>query len=177
MIDNQPTPKDYQHIKEKIIDYLSRQGFSEKKLLQKVTDLKRHYHTTRRYDFYTSEHVQKVLDELKAVGLVDDEKFARDILRFLQGRKDGLYRIKDKMRRRLIPTEIINKVLGEWKRSGAVQDYAAIVRETKRKHVRLKEKYPSPKKQYEVKGKLYAFLGQKGYGAEEIKEILRQSME
>ena len=67
MTDPKPTPTDYQHIKEKIIDYLSRQGFSEGKLLQKVTNLKRHYPHTVRYRFYTPEHVQPVLDELKTV--------------------------------------------------------------------------------------------------------------
>lgn len=177
MIDNGPQPEDFQHIKDKILDYLSRQGFSERKLLQKVTDLKRHYPTTARYRFYTPEHVQKVLDELKVLGLVDDEKFARDVLHQLQGRKDGLYGIKEKMRRRLIPPDIIEKILGEWKQSGQGQDYSAIIRETKRKYERLKEKFPSAKGDYTIKGKLYAFLGQKGYVSDEIKEILRRAME
>jgi SOS response regulatory protein OraA/RecX len=56
------------------------------------------------------------------------------------------------------------------------QDYTAIIRETKRKYDRLKEKFKTPKQQYTVKSKLYAFLAQKGYGAEEIKEILRRSI-
>lgn len=172
---NGPTPEDYQHIKEKIVDYLSRQGFSEKKLLQKVTDLKKHYPRTQRYYFYTTEHVQKALDDLKDLGLVDDEKYAYDVLHQLQDRKDGLYRIKDKMRRRLIPPAIIEKVLGEWKRAGVSQDYTAIIRETKRKADRLNEKHPSLKGQYLVRQKLYAFLAQKGYGAEEIREILKKS--
>lgn len=172
-----PTDTDYQHIREKIIDYLSRQGFSEKKLLQKVTDLKRHYPQTERYRFYTPEYVQKVLDELKALGLVDDEKFCRDVLRQLQDRKDGLYRIKDKMRRRLIPPTIIDNVLREWQQSGVKQDYTAIIRETKRKYERLKEKHPSAKGEYTIKGKLYAFLAQKGYGGDEIKEIMGKAME
>ncbi|MDD5040551.1 MAG: regulatory protein RecX [Patescibacteria group bacterium] len=170
-----PTPDDYQHIKDKILDYLSRQGFSEKKLLQKVTSLKRNYPSTARYLFYTPEHVQKVLDELAAVGLVDDEKYCRDVLRQLQDRKDGLYRIRQKMHRRLIPRPLIEKVLGEWKQSGTKQDYTAIIRETQRKHERLKEKHPGAKEQYTVKRKLYAFLAQKGYGAEEIKEILART--
>ncbi len=173
----EPTPEDYQHIRDKILDYLSRQGFSEKKLLQKVTDLKKHYPNSRRYLFYTPEHVQKVLDELKVVGLVDDEKYCRDVLRQLQDRKDGVYRIKEKMRRRLLPPAVIETVLGEWKRSGVAQDYTAIVRETSRKYERLKEKYPSKKEQYTIRGKLYAFLGQKGYELDQIKEILGKAMD
>jgi SOS response regulatory protein OraA/RecX len=169
-----PTSEDYQHIKKKIIDYLSRQGFSERKLLQKVTDLKKHYPTTARYRFYTPVHVQKVLDELKGLGLVDDYKFAQSILNQLKDRKDGLYRIKEKMRRRLITQTVIDGVLKEWKQSGQGQDYTAIVRETKRKHDRIKEKFPSSKKEYEVRRRLYAFLGQKGYVTDEIKRILNR---
>lgn len=175
MTDIRPAPEDYQHIKEKIIGYLARQGFSERKLLQKVTDLKRRYPHVRRYRFYTPAHVRMVLDELKAMGLVDDMKYAREVLRQLRDGQNGLYRIKDKMFRRLIPTAIINAVLREWKESGEGQDYTAIIRETKRKNSRLKEKHPSPNEHYIVKRKLYAFLGQKGYGSDEIREILRQS--
>ncbi len=169
---NQPTPEDYQHIKEKIVDYLSRQGYSEKKLLQKVTDLKRHYPTTLRYRFYTITHVQIVLDELKELGVVDDLRFARNVLAQLIDRKDGLYRIKEKMRRRLIPPAMIDRALKEWKQAGQGQDFTAIVRETKRKYERLKEKFPKENMGYEVRRRLYAFLGQKGYVSEEIKKIL-----
>jgi len=167
-----PSREDYQHIREKIIDYLSRQGFSEKKLLRKVTNLKRRYPHTLRYRFYTLEHVQKVINELKAEGLVDDRQYAEAVLRQLRDRKDGMYRIRQKMQHRLIPRPIIEKVLGEWKQSGAQQDYTAIVQEAKRKYGRLKEKYPSSQEQYTVKQKLYAFLAQKGYTADEVKEIM-----
>ncbi|MCH7493052.1 hypothetical protein IID19_05760, partial [Patescibacteria group bacterium] len=56
MLTTAPSPDDYQHIKEKLIDYLSRQGFSERKLLQKVIDLKRRYPRTKRYYFYTADN-------------------------------------------------------------------------------------------------------------------------
>jgi SOS response regulatory protein OraA/RecX len=105
---------------------------------------------------------------------VDDYTFAHGILRQLVDRKDGFYRIKEKMRRRLIPQSVIDKVLKEWKESGVGQDFASIVRETIRKYDRLKAKYQSPKNEYEIRGKLYAFLGQKGYVADEIKEILKR---
>ncbi|MFH0804717.1 MAG: RecX family transcriptional regulator, partial [Patescibacteria group bacterium] len=85
------------------------------------------------------------------------------------------YRIKDKMRRRLIQPVIIEKVLREWQQSGARQDYTTIIRETQRKRERLREKYPTEKGKYAVKSKLYAFLAQKGYGSDEIKEILRRT--
>ncbi|MBI5037863.1 MAG: regulatory protein RecX [Candidatus Kerfeldbacteria bacterium] len=170
-----PQLEDYQHIKEKIVDYLSRQGFSEKKLLQKVTDLKRHYPRTQRYFFYTPEHVQRVIDELKEAGLIDDRRYAEEVLRQLRDRKDGVHRIKQKMYRRLIPKQIIEDVLRGWQTEGLPQDYTAIIRETKRKLERLREKHPSKKEAYKIKSKLFAFLGQKGYTVEEIKDIIIQA--
>lgn len=167
-----PSVEDYQHIKEKLIDYLSRQGFSERKLLKKVTDLKKNYPRTKRYIFYDRKNVQKVIDELKKDGYIDDKKYARDVLRQLKDRKDGIQRIRQKMYRRLIPEKIINDVLGDWKEKGAKQDFTIILREAKRKYERLLEKHPSKKDVYTVKNKLYGFLAQKGYQLDEIKKII-----
>lgn len=170
-----PSPEDYQHIKEKLIDYLSRQSFSEKKLIQKVTDLKRRYPQTKRYIFYTSEHTQKVIDELKSIGLINDRKYAEDILRQLRDRKDGIHRIRQKMHQRMIPAPIIENVLQTWQNQGVKQDYSVIIRDAKRKYERLCEKYPSKKDRYTVNTKLYAFLAQKGYTPDEIKEIISKT--
>lgn len=175
MITITPSPEDYQHIKEKLIDYLSRQGFSERKLLKKVTDLKRRYPRTKRYLFYTPEHIQKVINELKSSGVIDDRKYAQDVLRQLRDRKDGIHRIRQKMHQRMIPAPIIEDVLQEWQESGAKQDYSAVIRDAKRKYERLCEKYPSKKDHYTINTKLYAFLAQKGYTPDEVKEIVRKS--
>ncbi len=172
---SQPTAEDYQHIREKIVDYLARQSFSERKLLQKVTDLKKNYPKTKRYEFYTPVHVQKVLDEFKEQGLINDWQYARDVLRSLKDRKDGIHRIQQKMYRRLIPKEIIEAVLREWREEGKDQDYAVIIRETKRKAERLAEKYPGKREQYTNRQRLYAFLAQKGYEPEEIGEIIQRA--
>ena len=174
MTENLPTSEDYQHIKEKLIDYLSRQGFSERKLLQKVTDLKKNYPRTKRYLFYTAQNVQKVIDELKKDGYINDRKYAKDVLRQLKDRKDGIQRIRQKMYTRLIPSKIINEILGEWQEMGLKQDYTFIIRDAKRKYERLCEKFPSKKDKYTIKTKLYAFLAQKGYGPDEIKKIINK---
>ena len=171
-----PAPEDYQHIKEKLIDYLSRQGFSEGKLLQKVIDLKRRYPQTKRYYFYTTEHVQKVIDELKATGLIDDWKYADDVLRQLRDRKDGIHRIRQKMHQRMIPAPIIQEVLQAWQNKGTKQDYSAILRDAKRKYQWLLKKYPSQKDRYTIQSKLYTFLAQKGYTQDEVKEIIRKTI-
>ncbi len=177
MTHDHPTDEDYQHIREKLIDYLSRQGFSEKKLLQKVTDLKRRYPRTARYRFYTPEHVQKVIDELKSAGYIDDRTYAESVLRQLLDRKDGIYRIRQKMVQRLIPQDIINEVIKEWEESDGRQDYAAIIRAAKAKYQQLLQKHPGKKEQYTVRQKLYAFLAQKGYTPDEIGEIIKRAAE
>lgn len=171
-----PSAEDFQHIREKIVDYLSRQSFSEKKLIQKVTDLKRHYPRTKRYLFYTTEYVQQVINELKAVGLIDDRRYAEGILSQLRDRKDGIHRMRQKMHHRLIPKQIIEDVLREWQSEGMKQDYTAIIRETKRKLERLREKYPSKKQAYQIHQKLFTFLGQKGYAVDEVRRILSEVM-
>lgn len=167
-----PSPDDYQHIKEKLIDYLSRQGFSEGKLRQKVIDLKRRYPRAKRYYFYTAENVQQVIDELKTLGLIDDRKYAKDVLRQLKDRKDGIHRIRQKMHQRMIPAPIIQEVLQTWQKEGVNQDYSSIIRDAKRKCQRLQEKHPSPQDSYTVKSKLYVFLAQKGYTPDEVKKII-----
>lgn len=167
-----PSPEDYQHIKDKLLDYLSRQGFSERKLLKKVTDLKRNYPRTKRYEFYMSKYVQQVIDELKELGYIDDRKYAQAVLRQLRDRKDGIHRIRVKMYQRLIPKDIINEVLEAWQEKGTKQDYTAIIRDAKRKYERLLEKYSSKKDRYTINSRLYAFLAQKGYTPDEVKEIV-----
>ncbi len=176
MTEIKPSPEDYQHIKDKLYDYLSRQGFSERKLLQKVTDLKRRYPKTKRYEFYTIQHVQKVIDELKEAGFIDDRKYAESVLRQLLDRKDGIHRIRQKMHQRLIPSAIIEEVLSAWQQSGVKQDYSAVIRAAKRKYERLSEKYPSKKDRYTINTKLYAFLAQKGYTPDEVKEIIHKTI-
>lgn len=172
MTEIKPTPEDYQHIKEKIIDYLARQGFSEKKLMRKVTDLKRHYPRTKRYFFYIPEHVQKVINQLKEQGIINDHQYAEEVLCQLRDKKDGIHRIRQKMFSRLIPVSIIEKVLASWKEQGSKQDFARIIREAKRKYERLLEKFPNKKDSYTIQSKMYAFLAQKGYTSEEVKKII-----
>ncbi|XOU94609.1 MAG: regulatory protein RecX [Candidatus Kerfeldbacteria bacterium] len=172
MNNNLPTSEDFQHIKEKLIDYLSRQGFSEAKLIQKVTDLKRRYPKTKRYFFYTKENIIKVTNELKDLGLINDRKYAESVLRQLKDRKDGIQRIRQKMYTRLIPTSIINEVLGEWQDQGTKQDDSIIIRDAKRKYERLCEKHQAKKEKYTIQTKLYAFIAQKGYTPDQIKEII-----
>lgn len=166
----------YSHIREKIIDYLSRQGFSERKLFLKVTNLRKRYPTTARYAGYIGSNVQEVLNDMRREGLIDDASYARDVLRQLKDKKDGPERIRQKLYRRLIPKEIIELVMSEFLREGYVQDFTSIIRETRRKEKELQRKFGASKESsHLIWQKLYAFLAQKGYYPDDIKKIIDES--
>lgn len=165
----------HDHIREKIIDYLSRQGFSEKKLLQKVTDLRTRYPYTTRYAGYISRNVQEVLDEMKKEGTVNDESYAREVLRQLQDKKDGPARIRQKLYRRLIPKDIVDLVMDEFEGKGFRQDFSKIIRDVKRKQKDLISKFGnSQKAKHIVWQKMYTYLAQKGYYPSDIRFIMEK---
>jgi len=165
----------YAHIRNKIIDYLSRQTFSEKKLLSKVLELKRRYPRTKRYEQYTASNVQRVIDDLKGEGIIDDRRYAQDVLRQLRDTTNGIRRISEKMRRRLIPQGIIREVLEDFESQGRPQDYAKIQRETFRKYSELARKHPGlPPDHPKIRTALFAFLARKGYMPDDIGEILKR---
>jgi len=166
----------YEHIREKIIDYLSRQGFSEKKLLKKVTELRERYPYTARYAGYISCNVQEVIIDLKKEGMVNDESYARDVLRQLKNKKDGPERIRQKLYRRLVPKEVIELVMAEFAREDFKQDFSRIIRDVIRKHKDLIQKYGKSKKaNYIIWKKVYAYLAQKGYYPEDIRMITKKA--
>ncbi|PIT87565.1 MAG: hypothetical protein COU31_02260, partial [Candidatus Magasanikbacteria bacterium CG10_big_fil_rev_8_21_14_0_10_40_10] len=166
----------YSHIREKIIDYLSRQGFSERKLFKKVTDLRKRYPSTARYAGYIGSNVQQVINDLKLEGVINDESYARDVLRQLKNKKDGPECIRQKLYCRLIPKETIELVMAEFSQSGFSQDFVSIIRETRRKKDELRKKLGTGKKAgYVLFQKLYAFLAQKGYYPDDISKIIEQS--
>jgi|GEM_PF-5858995 len=166
----------YAHIRDKILDYLSRQGFSEKKLLHKVTDLRRRYPHTNRYAGYIASNVLKVIGDLKKEGIINDEAFARDVLRQLKDKKDGPERIRQKMYRRLIPKGIIEKVMQEFAADSFQQDFSSIVRDVRRKKEDLVDKYGrSRKASYVIWQKVYAYIAQKGYYPDDVRIIMHKA--
>jgi SOS response regulatory protein OraA/RecX len=166
----------YNHIREKIIDYLSRQGFSERKLLLKVTKLRERYPYTARYAGYISCNVQEVIDDLKAKGIVNDESYARDVLRQLKNKKDGPERIRQKLYRRLVPKEVIELVMSEFAHEGFTQDFSRFAHDVIRKNRDLVEKHGKSKKaSYIIWKKIYAYLAQKGYYPEDIRIIMKKA--
>jgi len=167
----------YDNIRNKIIDYLARQSFSERKLLLKVLDLKRRYPKTRRYQEYTHANVQKALDDLSHEGVIDDRRYAREVLEQLMGKTNGVRRIAEKMSRRLIPQPIIDEILREFSEKGRAQDNAKIIKETLRKRDDIMRKHPGLAPNHRlIRSALYTFLARKGYMPDDIAGILDQSI-
>lgn len=168
------TDEGRKHIYSKIVDYLSRQGFSESKLLQKVLLLKKRYPQTRRYDEYTKENVLEVLRQMREEGIVNDERYARDVLRQLKDGKNGIRLIEMKMRQRLIPFDIIEKILHD-PHEGLEQDYARILMELRTRKIRLEKKYKhDPRSRYLVRGRLQQYCASRGFLASEVQTLTQQ---
>jgi len=162
---------DLKNIYNKILDYLSKRDYSEEKLIQKITDLKKHYPRSRRYQNYNRENAEIALVLIKEYGYLDEERYARNLFDCLINKKDGLQRIKQKMLNRLIKKNIIDQLINDFQKESK-QDLTRIIELTKTKRGQLEKKYKNDRiKTIQIKPKLYLFLQQKGYTGDEIKRI------
>ncbi|PIR93721.1 hypothetical protein COT97_05135 [Candidatus Falkowbacteria bacterium CG10_big_fil_rev_8_21_14_0_10_39_11] len=169
---------DFANIYNKLLDYLSRQDHSEAKLVEKVTNLKKYYSKTRRYDNYTRENVEYVIEILKKKGILNEVRNLERMLELSLDQVYGIRRIEQKMYTRKYKKENIKKVLTEHRRSEYNFNYEKIEALVNKKRSDLKKKYEGDKeKLYQIKTKLYAFLAQKGFEGEEIKLILNKIYE
>lgn len=109
----------------------------------------------RRFD---KEIIEKVIDELKKLDLLDDEKFARAWLEErLRNRPCGRFLIKKKLLEKGISEEIVNSVLEE-------NLSRELEIELARKLMESKDKEP--------RQKLVLFLKSRGFGWEVIEEVI-----
>lgn len=164
--------QDYLNIKNKIFDYLGRQDCSEKKLIQKVCDLKKNYPQTKRYENYDSENVLIVIEDLKKEGIIDEVKFLQNMIELSLDSKYGLNRIKQKMYQKLYKKENIEKVFKDFQENPIKRDFTRIIKITKQKREFLLKKYPQ-ESDYDINQRLFAFLAQKGFEFNEVGMILK----
>ena len=166
---------DFANIYSKILDYLARQDYSEAKLLEKVLNLPKYYSKTKRYENYTRENVEAVIEVLKEKGLIDENKFLERMLERSLSGEHGLRRIQQKMYQRRYKKENIKKVLDEFQEKNIQFDLTRISEKTKKKKQDFERKYKGDKvKLSQIRGRLFQFLGQKGYGVEEINKVLKE---
>ncbi|PKL72093.1 hypothetical protein CVV26_02990 [Candidatus Kuenenbacteria bacterium HGW-Kuenenbacteria-1] len=163
---------DLKNIYNKMLDYLSKRNYSEKKLIQKIIDLKKYYPYSQRYQNYTRENAKIAMALVKEYGFLNENQYARNLLDYLINKKDGLRRIRQKMLNRLIKKEIVEKTINEFQKKSK-QDLTRIIELTKLKREQLQKKYKGDwKKTAQINNKLYLFIQQKGYTNDETKEIL-----
>lgn len=166
----------FTNIKTKLLDYLSRQDYSEAKLLEKVCNLKKYYPTTKRYEHYTPHNVRIVIEHMKQLGYINEIRFLENIL--LQGLRSeyGMQRISQKMYRKKYHKDNIKQVLENKDQFETERDYSKIQRLLERKKETLLHRYPN-ESVYELRKRLMGFLMQKGFSYEEITMLLESKEE
>jgi len=163
--------QDYQYIKDKILDYLSIQDYSEAKLLQKVLLLKQRYPKTKRYKNYTKPNIEFVIKRLVELKVIDEIRFLENLIYSSLASKYGIKKIQQKMYIKMYKRSNIEKILAKYNEDKPEKDFTKITTLTKFKKDTLLRKYPN-ESTYDIDKRLFNFIAQKGFEYEEIKEII-----
>ena len=169
---------DFKHLYAKALDYLAKQEYSERKLLQKILSLKKRYPQTTRYKNYTENNIRAVLSVLKGQGLLNEERALREKVTASRSGIYGMRRIKEKCYIQLYEKENIEKVFKEFQESEVAHDLTAIIKKVKFRKESLERRYKDdPVKLRTVRDKLMQFLVTKGFDYDDIKKVLENISE
>lgn len=167
--------QDLKNIYTKMLEWLSVGEVSEKRLVDRIVRLKRLYPDTVRYAFYTEKNAKIVVDYLREQDLVNDQRYTERLFELLKDKKDGLRAIRRKMLNRQLPKSAVDAVLKDFHQSGGKQDLERITAAATAKLAKLQSKYGNdPKKKYQIRSKLYAWLAMRGFGPEESSLVLKR---
>lgn len=112
---------------------------------------------------YPEEICYEVVNSLASLGLIDDRRYAKKLAEYLLLTKmRGKYRAKEEMRRRGIPSDIIDEALEEFE-DGADERLLELIR---KKYARTLSEEGGVKK-------VKAALARQGYGFDEINSALK----
>ncbi len=161
----------YQHLKAKLLDYLSQRDYSEARLFEKVCSLRERYPNTKRYEPYTPANIRLVINRLKEVGIIDEVRFLENMLYASLHSQYGLRRITQKMYRNKYAKEHIEAVLRRFHEDAPERDLSSITRAVQRRKATLMRKYPDESKHI-INKRLFQFVAAKGFSYDEIKQIL-----
>lgn len=115
--------------------------------------------------------VRETLAELRSMGLVDDEKFARAFLHDSQIRKPSGRRLLERqLKLKGVPQDVIRRILGEETEAEETRR-AYEAAQLMLKRFRASRKSLGPEKQ---ERRLAQFLARRGFGWESISPVLRQ---
>lgn len=163
----------FTNIKNKLLDYLSRQDYSEAKLLEKVLQLKKNYPSTQRYTHYTKKNVLIAIEHLKKYGIINEIRFLEAMLASGLRSEYGIRRITQRMYQRGYKKEHIALVLAKHKENENERDFSKIVRLAQQRKQTLLRKYPNEHPS-QIKKRLIGYLAQKGFEYDEISSLLEQ---
>lgn len=147
---------EYERARKRAMYLLGNQAYSEKNLSEKLAEN------------YSEKTVKKVVSDMKHLGFVNDEDYARRLAGKLIGKKNyGLRRVKLEMKRKGLPDEIIEDALSKFEN----EDYLDSL-------VRLIEtKYSDKLYDREDRQRTTAALARRGYGFSQIKTAMERVIE
>jgi len=116
---------------------------------------------------YSSQEIREAIDFLIAKKFLDDERFARNFVRFKKSLKPtGKFYLRGKLLEKKVPAEIIEKVLSEQ------SDQSSEIEESANRWLAHHKKIPK-EKLYE---KLSRHLLSRGFEWEKVQKVVRQKM-
>ena len=116
---------------------------------------------------YSSQEIKETIDFLIAKNFLDDERFARNFVRFKKSLKPtGKYYLQNKLRQKKIDNDIIEKVLGE------NSDQAEEVEDAADRWLAKNKKLPKEK----IYEKLSRYLVSRGFSWEIVKEVVEEKI-
>lgn len=121
---------------------------------------------------YSSETADRVIEDMKGYGFLNDEEYARKLAASLvRGKKYGLYRAKSEMKRKGIADSIAEAALSEYEREDYFEELIEVIR----------KKYSDRIQDKDDRRRTVNALVRRGYGFSEIKEavleVLREQAE
>lgn len=150
---------EYLYAKKIALDYLSYRERSSDEIRKKL-----------RSKSVSQDTIEKVLEHLRVLGLVDDEVFALKLIRDrINRRPAGKRLIRQKLFEKGVSKEIGEKTIGK------------VFLEVDEKEIALKsftKYYPKikPKDIVQQKRKVFEYLARRGFGYEVINEIIRENI-
>ena len=113
--------------------------------------------------------IERTIERLTAVGLLDDARYARQVARSkLLGQGASRRRLSQELFRRGVGRDVADEAIGEVMEEEAVDEEALVASVARKKLRTLASEEPEVRRR-----RLYAFLARRGYGPDVIRRALR----
>jgi regulatory protein len=117
----------------------------------------------------SAERVDRVIERLRELRLVNDADFARQLARSKVAAGASKRRLHQELFKRGVAREVANEAVDEVFAEDGVSDADSIERVARKKWRTLAALEPMTRRR-----RLYAFLARRGYGSDEVSRIVRQ---